>query len=98
MTKHHSVTSRVLYETENVSVNPILIDLEASLSSVNDVPIVLIHLWIYPSISADKFHIRDLLQEPSLLITVVSSNVHKLPEVSLQSPYTIQGYPYQVSD
>ena len=68
MTKHHSVSSRVLCETENVSVNPILIVLDVSLSSVNPVPIVLIHLREYPCISADKFHILDLLQGPSLLI------------------------------
>ena len=57
MTKRHSVSSRVLCETENVSVNSILIVLEASLSSVNPVPIVLIYLRECPCISAEKFHI-----------------------------------------
>ena len=98
MTKRHSETSRVLCETENVSVNPILIVLEASLSSVNDICIVLIHLREYPCISADKFHIHDLLQGQSLLIPGVSGNVCKLPEVSLQPPNTLRGYPYQVSN
>ena len=90
MTKRHSVTSRVLCETENVSVYPILIVLEVSLSSINGVPIVLIHLREYLCISADKFHICDLLQGPSLLIPVVSGNVRKLPEASLQPLYTLR--------
>ena len=98
MTKRQSVSSRVLCETENVSENPTLIVLGASLSSVNPLPIVLIHLRQYPCISADKFHIRDLLQGPSLLILVVSVNACKSPEASLQPPNTLQGYPYKVSD
>ena len=97
MTKHHSVSSPVLYETENVSVNPIIV-LEVSLSFVNPVPIVHIQLWEYLCFSADNFHIRDLLQGPSLLIQVVSGNVCKLPEASLQPLNTLQGYPYKVSD
>ena len=79
MTKRHSISSRVLCENETVSVNPILIVLEASLLSVNPVPIVPIHLREYPCISADKFHIRDLLQGPSLLIPIDPGGFRQCP-------------------
>ena len=75
MKKRLSVSSRVSWEATNLSVNPILIVLEASLLSVNPVPIVRGQVRKHLCISADKFHIRDLRQGPSLLVLVVSGNV-----------------------
>ena len=73
MRKHLSITSRVSWEATYLSVNPVLIVLEASLP-VNPVPIVQGQVHDYPCISIDKFHIRDLLPGPFLLVLVVSGN------------------------
>ena len=75
MRKHLSVNSRVPWDTINLSMNPVLIVLEASLSSVNPVPIVWGQVRKHPCISADKFYICDLLSGPFLLVLLVSGNV-----------------------
>ena len=86
MRKHLSINFRVPWDTTNLSVNPVLIVLEASLSSVNPGPIIWGQVRKHPCISVDKLLICDLLPGPSLLGLMVSGNVRNHSLASLQPP------------